>query len=245
MTHSIVGPSQGHAARLAGASLLAMAGLAFFAIFSVLSGLVVPGDAAATADAIRASEGLFRGGIVALFLVLVLDVLVAWALYVLLEPVDRSLSLLAAWFRLVYTAIHGVALLNLFLVLQLVDGTAPFAGFTPEGREALASLFVSGHEFGFLVSLVFFGIHLLVLGHLVYRAGYLPRILGVLLFVAGLSYLTDTFAQTLMPDYSDYETFFLIATALPATIGELSLALWLLIRGVAIRTGESSKAVAA
>ena len=82
----------------------------------------MPGDATTTANNIMANELLFRSGIVSWLIVLTCDVVVAWALYVLLKPVNKSLSLLAAWFRLVYSTIHGIALLNLIFVLQLLSG---------------------------------------------------------------------------------------------------------------------------
>ena len=104
------------AAVVAGLGLLMMAILAAFANFSVFQNLVVPGDAKTTADNIMASGGLFRIGICS-FLV------VAWALYVLLKPVNMSISLLAAWFRVVYAAIFAIALNNLFSALQLLNGT--------------------------------------------------------------------------------------------------------------------------
>ncbi len=95
---------------------------AIFANFFVLQSLIVPGDATTTANNIMANELLFRSGIVSWLIVLTCDVVVAWALYVLLKPVNKSLSLLAAWFRLVYSTIHGIALLNLIFVLQLLSG---------------------------------------------------------------------------------------------------------------------------
>jgi hypothetical protein len=108
------------AAVVAGLGLLMMAILAAFANFSVFQNLVVPGDAKTTADNIMASGGLFRIGICSFLVVAILDIVVAWALYVLLKPVNKSISLLAAWFRVVYAAIFAIALNNLFSALQLL-----------------------------------------------------------------------------------------------------------------------------
>jgi hypothetical protein len=122
MTTRAVDLSPRQAARVAGIAILAIAILAFFANFFVLNALIVSGDAATTAANIMASEGLFRIGIASLLVVVVLDMVAAWALYIFFKPVNPSLALLTAWFRVVYAAIFGVALLNLLLALELVGG---------------------------------------------------------------------------------------------------------------------------
>lgn len=241
MTIRSARPSTAAAARIAGLGLLAMAVPAFFAFFFALADPFTPG--AALADGLLVSERLFRGGIAALVVVLLLDVVVAWALYVLLEPVNERLALLAAWFRLAYTAVHGAALLGLVLVLPVAGATGPFASLDAGARRAWASLFIEAHGYGFVIGLVFFGFHLLVLSRLVCASGYLPKILGGLLFLAALGYLTDGFARLLMPDYADYETLFLVIAAVPTTIGELSLAFWLAFKGAKVaRTGRPATA---
>lgn len=235
MGSQAVGIQQRRAARVGGLGLLLMAVAGIFSLVFVLQSLVVPGDTATTAANIAASEGLFRAGIFGILIVLVLDVLVAWALYELLEPVNKGLSLLAAWFRLAYTAIHGIAVLNLVLVLQLIDGGRLFGAFETGQRGALVSLFLDAHAYGFLVGLVFFAFHLLIIGYLTFKAAYARRIMGVLLMIAGVAYLADSTANVLLPNYGDYEGLILILTALPATIGELTLTFWLLYRGFGSR----------
>lgn len=231
MGREVLSIRQRRAAGVGGLGLLLMAGTGIFSLVFVLQSLVVPGDPAQTAANIAASEGLFRAGIVGILIVLVLDVLVAWALYELLEPVNKGLSLLAAWFRLAYAAIHGIALLNLVLVLQLVDGGSLFGAFVSGQREALVALFLEAHAYGFLVGLVFFAFHLLIVGYLAFEAAYARRIVGVLAMLAGVAYLADSMANVLLPNYADYEAMILILTAVPATIGELTLAFWLLYKG--------------
>src|ERR687897_1443287 len=114
--------SQRKVALTAAIGLLVMALLAPFALFGVLQTIVVPTDAAATVENIIASEGLFRIGIAAFLIVIMLDVVVAWALYVLLRPVNEALAVLVAWLRLVYTAIFALAVANLFDVAQVLGG---------------------------------------------------------------------------------------------------------------------------
>ena len=119
MTNYIAEISQRRAALVAGLGIVALAIVAGFAYGFVFQSFVVPGDATATANNIKASEMLFRIGFFSWLAILILDVLVAWALYIFLKPVHKSLSLLAAWLRLVYTAILGTALLN-FVIVSLI-----------------------------------------------------------------------------------------------------------------------------
>lgn len=223
-------------ARIAGLGLLLMAILAMFSNFSVLEGLIVPGDAAATANSIIANEMLFRSGFISFVIVLILDVLVAWALYVLLKPVNKNLAMLAACFRLVYTAIFGIALSNFLNVLPLLSGAEYLTVFTKDQIHAQVLLLIDAFNNGWLIGLVFFGCHLLVVGYLIVKAGgYLPRIIGIFLIIASVGYVIDSTAHFLLPNYTDYKTIFLLIVAVPGVIGELSLAFWLLIKGVKVQ----------
>lgn len=233
MTNKIPDISQRKAAIVAGFAYLIIFILAIFANFFVLERLVVLGDATTTANNIMTNELLFRIGIFSFIVVAILDVVVAWALYVLLKPVNKSLSLLAAWFRLAYVAIFGIALHNFFSVLQLLS-SADQTVFEPNQLHAQIMLFLNAYNYGWLIGLVFFGLHLFVLGYLIFKSGYIPRILGVLLIFASLGYIIDSFANFLLPNYTNYEAIFLLIVAVPAIIAELSLSLWLLLKGAKI-----------
>jgi hypothetical protein len=222
---------QRRAAMIAGLGLLIMAVTAFFANFFVLENLVTPEDARQTVSNIMANEMLFRLGVVGFIIVLICDVLVAWALYLFFKPVSQSLSLLAAVFRLVYTAIFGAALFNLANVLPLLSGVETF---TPNGLQAQVMLSLESFHTGWLIGLVFFGFHLLMLGYMAMKSSYVPKVLGVLLIAASLGYIIDSSAQFLLPNYPDYETLFSLIVAVPGMIGELSFCFWLLFRGVRI-----------
>ncbi|MDM5360869.1 DUF4386 domain-containing protein [Peribacillus sp. ACCC06369] len=225
-----------HYSRAAGVGLLLMAILAMFSNFSVLEGLIVFDDPAATATNIMTNEMLFRTGFISFVIVLILDVLLAWALYVLLLPVNKNLAMLAAWFRLVYTAIFGVALHNFLGVLQLLSGTEYLAAFTPEQIHAQVLSLIDAFNNGWLIGLVFFGFHLLIVGYLIIRSGgYMPRLIGIFLVIASAGYVIDSFAHFLLTNYSDYKTIFLLIVAIPGVIGELSLAFWLLVKGVKVQ----------
>ena len=226
-TASIADISLRKAAIVAGFGLLIMSVFAIFAEFFVRQSLIVLGDAATTANNIMANELLFRSGICSFIIVIILDVVVAWALYVLLKPVNKSLSLLTAWFRLVYATIFGIALLNLVIVLHLLSGADYLTVFETDQLPAQVTLFLNAFSYGWQIGYVFFGLHLFVLGYLVFKSGYIPRILGVLLIIAGLGYLIDSFGIFLLPNYE-------ATISLVTFIGELLLMLWLLLKGAKI-----------
>lgn len=215
------------AGRIAGWGILAMALIAPFAEFYVRQRLVAPGNPAATATNITAHETLFRLGIVAFLVVIILDVVVAWGLYVLLKPVSRSVSVLMAWARLVFAALFAVAVVNLLTAVHLVtDPTYP-AAFAPTQLNAQMMASLNAFSAGWAVALVFFGIHLILIGYLAWKSGWMPKLVGILLVIAGLGYAADSFIGFLVPDY--------VATAALFTfVGELVLALWLVIRGKTI-----------
>lgn len=190
-----------------GVGLLLMAALAGFGNFAAIEGLVTSGDAAKTARDIAASEGLFRAGVASMFLVVVLDVIVACALYRVFTSVDQTLSLLAAAFRLVYSAVFMVALGSLLDALRHLD------------EQVLDR--IDGFSDLWTASLGLFGVHLLLLGCLAFRSSHLPGWLGILLAIAGLGYLADGFGALLGLD---------LAVSTYTFLGELLLAIWLLIR---------------
>ena len=231
--------SLSQAARIAGIGYLIMAFLGIFANFTVLEGLIIPDDAAQTATNIMDSEGLFRAGIVSFIIIAMLDVLVAWGLHVLLQPVNKSLSLLAAWLRIVYAGILAIAVLNLLMVMQVLSGIDYLTGFDTAQLQAQAMLFLDAFSLGWLIGLVFFGLHLLVFGYLVYQSNYMPRILGIFLMVAGAGYIIDSLAHFILSNYTDYESIFLVIVAVPSLVGELSVTFWLLLRGGKIENTAS------
>ncbi|MEU8413473.1 DUF4386 domain-containing protein [Amycolatopsis japonica] len=208
----------------AGIGLLFMAALAGFGKFVAVDGLVTPGDAAQTARDITESAGLFRLGIASLFLVIALDVVVAWGLYRVFSPVSRNLSLIAAAFRLVYSGVFLVAIGQLFGPLRLFADDAYLGVFSVDQLNSQALLEIAAFSDLWMMSLGLFGIHLLALGYLAYRSGYVPRVLGVLLVIAGLGYVIDSFGVMLYPGgWTDVSTY--------TFLGEFLLALWLVIWG--------------
>jgi hypothetical protein len=215
--------------RIGGVLYLILIVVGLFGEAFVRNRLIVSGDATATAANIRSLESLWRFGIAAELFLLICAVGLSLIFFVLLRPVSRDLALLAAFFNLVSIALEAAATLHLVAALFPLGNAAYLRAFEPEQLYAMASLSVKSHSYGFGVSLIFFGCVCLVLGYLIFRSGYLPKALGVLMQIAGLSYLTNSFALLLAPNFASR---IFPAILVPAFVGEASLCLWLLVKGV-------------
>jgi hypothetical protein len=202
---------------IAGTALLLMAVLSAWGNFGVLENLITTDDTAKTIANISASEALFRMGVAALVAVVVLDVIVAAALFEVFESVNRGVSMMAAWFRLAYSAVFLVAICRLLEVPALL---------AEDGEQATRLL--GAFDATWKVALSLFAFHLLLIGYLAYRSGFMARIFGILVMVAGLGYLADAFATILVTDFPFSFALFVFG-------GEVALIFWLLIRGHRVR----------
>jgi hypothetical protein len=203
----------------------------------VPSTLIVPGDATTTADNILASNGLFRAGIASDSVVFLIEIALTVLIYILLKPVNNILSLIAAFSRLAMTVIQGINLINYFVVLLLLSGATYLSVFEPGQLHALALVFLNIHEYVALIWGLFFALHLLVLGYLVYRSHYISKVIGILLTLASLCYFIQSFGNILFPHYKEIYT-----TIGFLSIVELAFPLWLLIKGVIDQQPASSEA---
>ncbi len=201
------------AAMVAGVALLLMAILSPIAYLNTFQKLVKFDDAALTAQNILNSMGAFRMCILLLFIVAILDVVVAWALYILLVAANKNLSALAAWLRVVYAGIFIFAISKLYLALQVI---------TADVTQAMS--FLKAFQSIWDMALILFGFHLFVLGYLAFKSGFIPKWLGVFLVLAALGYIVDGFGKTLAPDYK-------LNIAQFTFVGEVLLIFWLLWRG--------------
>jgi len=216
-------------ARVAGALYLTIFLLAPFAEFAVREGLLVPGDPAATARHIRDSEGLFRAGFASDLAVFAIEVVQAALLYALLRPAGRVVSLIMAFARLAQATALGLNLLNMHTALQILTRPEYTGAFSDAQVQTLAMVFLDAQRAGYDLALVFFAVHLAALGYLVFRSGFLPRVLGILLVVSAAGYALNSFTLFLMPALAGLTGNIVIVTAI---VGELPLTLWLLIKGV-------------
>jgi Domain of unknown function (DUF4386) len=216
-------------ARIGGLAYLIIIIAGAFGEMFIRNNTVVSGDAAATASNIAASPLLWRIGIAGDLTMHVCDLIVTMVYYVLLRPVNKNLALLAVLFGLIQTAVLVSNKLNLLVPLFLSENVEYLKAFEPHQLQALTYLSVKAHGYGFGIGLIFFGFECLIDGYLIFKSGYFPRISGVLIQIAGLCYLTNSFALILSPGLAD-----LIFPAIlaPAFIGELSMCLWLLVKGV-------------
>lgn len=213
-------------ARMAGVIAWITATSGFAAI--IRGKLIVYSDAAATAHNILTHEMLFRLAFVG-DIIAILYVAYTFVLYKLFRPVNRNLSLLAALFSLVGCAIATLNCLFQIAPLAVLDGPAQsLTAFTAEQLQALALLFLQLHALGSTISMVLFGAYNLLIGYLIFRSTFLPRILGVLLAISGLCYQINCFANFLFPKFAAH----LVPYILIPGLAELLLALWLLVMGV-------------
>jgi hypothetical protein len=191
--------------------------------------IVVPGNAAATAANLRSMEMLWRVGVAAEVVLLTCATALTAILYLLLRRVSQPLALAAFCFNLICIAIEGVAALSLASALFPLTSASYASAFTPAQIDALATLAIRSHTTGFGVALIFFGVECVLVGLLIVRSGYMPRVVGWLMQLAGACYIVNSFALLLSPRLA---SMLFPAILLPALIGELSLALWLATKGV-------------
>ncbi|MFN0152370.1 MAG: DUF4386 domain-containing protein [bacterium] len=220
-------------ARIGGALYLLIIAIGLYGEMFIRSKIIVSGDAAATAANIRSMESLWRFGIAAELVLLVSAVALTVILYILLRPAGRDLALLAVCFNLVSIAVEAVAALNLVAATFPLGKAAYLTAFEPEQLHAMAMLAARSHGFGFGVGLIFFGCECIVLGYLIFKSGYFPKAIGILMQIAGIAYLVNSFALILAPALSSQ---LFPAILVPAFVGEASLCLWLLLKGVCTET---------
>jgi len=225
-------------ARIAGVLFLLSFVAGGFGEAYVPSKLIVSADAAATAANINAFGLLFRMSFASYLVEAVCDIGLTLILYVLLAPVRKDLSLLAAFFGLVGTAVYGVAELSYFAASLILGGADYLKTFSPDQLNTLALLSLKLYEYGGGIFMVLYGVPSILFGYLMFQSGYFPKVLGVLLALGGLGFVTRSFALVLAPAYPSS---FLL---LPEVLAALSLTPWLLVRGVDVPKWEEKAALA-
>ena len=225
MTERIAEASPRSLARMAGVFQGLEGTTSAFGQVVVLGRLVVFGNAAATAANILGHQRLFWLGFASSLIGVVFHIAWALFLYELLKPVNRRLSLLAAFVILVGCGIQAVTSLLYLAPLLILQGGPSLSAFTAEQLQALALMFLKLNTYAFDIYLVFFGLWCVLIGFLIFRSTFLPRVLGVLFAISGLGYLTF-----LSPPLARYLFFPYITAA--AALGEIPLLLWLVVVGV-------------
>lgn len=219
--------STGRVARLAGLMYLLLSIFGFYALIYIPGAFYVRGDVAATAHKILAAETLYRSGIVSDLVGQAFFILVGLALYRLLKGVDRNQALLMLILILAPIPITFIAEVHHLDVLKLLDPAGPAAALGESQRNAQMMLALGSYQNCMLVAEIFWGLWLFPLGSLIFRSGFLPRFLGVLLFVAGFAYLTETITWLLAPAYAHAVG----GITSKLRVLELVTPLWLLVMG--------------
>jgi Domain of unknown function (DUF4386) len=227
-------------ARIAGGLYVIIIATGLFAELFVREALTVSGDAAATARNILASEPLWRLGTSAELVEEACCIALALLFYYLFKPVSRSLVLIAVFFALVSITIVIVDVVLQVAPTLLLGGAHYLTAFAPSQLQALALLALRLHDGGFNTSLAFFGVHCVLIGYVIFRSTFLPRIIGVLYAIAGLCYVINSSALFLSPSFAAHLDPYIL---IPSFIGELSLCLWLLVAGVNVSKWEETARV--
>jgi hypothetical protein len=228
-------------ARIAGGLYLINIVFGAFTVGYVPAVIIVPGDAAATAHNLLAHELLYRLGLVAHIIVLLTNIPLAVIFYELFKVVNRRFALLVVFFTLVGTAVEGANVLTQFAPLLLLGGGHYLSVFTPEQVQALAYLPLDSQAISYNMQQVIYAGYLLAAGYLVFRSTFLPRTVGVLLAVGALCYLTYSFADFLAPGFAAHLVPYI---QVPSGVAELSLCLWLLVRGMNVSRWEAQASAA-
>ncbi|NJD78834.1 MAG: DUF4386 domain-containing protein [Candidatus Methanoperedens sp.] len=238
-TASIDDVSQQKIARIAGlAFLFIVIGYTLTWIF-VYSKLIVAGNAQATANNIMANESLSRIGIAGDLMIAISSLVLAWALYILLKPVNKNLALLALYLKLTDAILATVTVSFSFISLQILNGEAYLTVFKPEQLQYLVGLFLNMHTSASTIPMVFTGLGFIVFFYLLFKSNYVPRILASFGIFSYLSLLTYVFVKILVAQpatdlLSNIELIFY----LPSVLFELIIGFWLLIKGVNVQEKE-------
>ena len=218
-----------NAARMAGLLYLVVVLTGLFSLLYVPSQISVDGDAVATVDNIVAHNSLFRLGIVMELIGHVVFLVLPLVLYKLLGPVNREAAVLMVAFAVMSVPLSFVNNINKLNVLSLLSGADYLRAFTVEQLHARVMLSLDAYDNGILVSTIFWGLWLLPFGYLVFKCGYLPKVLGILLMLGCFGYLINYLLVELLPGYAGTTTARVVR--MPAALGELGTCLWLLIIG--------------
>lgn len=216
-------------ARLAGVLYLAVIALGIFAEGYVINHFRASADVASLAQNILAEPNLWTLGAFANLLLVLCAVALSWLLYLLLRPVNRNLIVLAVFFNIVSLAIETISKLFQLMVKPILTSTSMAKAFEPTQLHALANFALRSHDIAFNIALVFFGATCILYGQLIFKSGYLPKLVGVLMQIGGVSYLIACFAALFAPVFSNLINPAILVLPL---IGEASLCLWLLVKGV-------------
>ncbi len=215
--------------RIAGLLYLMIAVVGFFSIMYVPSQLVVANDIGQTVANISENTALFNKAIVGDSFVFLFEIILLVLLYRLFKPVSSTLSGVAAYSRMGMAAVMAVNLFNYFFITILLNGS--LTAFSSEQINQLVAILLRGHDYGVYIWQIFFALHLVILGYLVVKSDYAPKVLGILMMVGSFGYLLDSYVRILIPGNASIMMVVNILLGLVA-LAEIAFAVWLLAKGV-------------
>jgi Domain of unknown function (DUF4386) len=228
-------------ARIAGMAYLIIIVAGAMGEIFIRGKIIVWDNPIATTQNISASPMLWRIGIFGDLVMHVLDLVLGIIYYTLFKRVNKNLALLSLLFGMIQTAVLVANKMNLVMPLFLSEDAAYLKAFDPQQLQALTYLSIKAHEYGFGIGLIYFGFACLIDGYLIFKSEFLPRILGIMIFITGLSYLTNSFLLIFFPRLEGL--LFPVILGPLAFIGEFSMCLWLLIKGVNVKKWEERVAL--
>lgn len=212
-------------AKISGVAYIMIFLAGFYANFAVLENLIDSDDMQITTVNFINNHLQLGYGLIGFIIMLFFDVLLVRSLFDLTKSISKNISYLASFFRLLHAVFFGVALFKFLEIYQLTRESN-----STNIQNSVAKLLLDFEKL-WTVGLLFFGVHLIVLGYLAIKSTYIPKALGVLLLLAAIGYIIDGLAKLFMSNYSDYKDVFEVIVIMPSVIGEFSLAVWLLIKG--------------
>ena len=227
-----------HKAKISGIAYLMIFIAGFYANFAVLESLIDISNTSITTTNFINNHAQLGRGILGFVLMLAFDLILVWSLFSLTKSISKNLSYIASFFRLIHALFFGVALFKLVQIYQLTNITSSSLELKDKVKVLLLDF-----DTLWTVGLLFFGIHLIVLGYLALNSGYIPKTLGVLLILAAIGYLIDGIAKLCMTNYNDYKAIFEVIVIMPSVIGEFSFTAWLLFKGFKRRKSQKFVAV--
>jgi hypothetical protein len=223
-------------AKISGIAYLLIFLAGFYANFEVLESLVDSTNPSITITNFINNHSRFGNGLLGFVIMLFFDVVLIGSLYYLTKPTNRKLSYVASFFRILHALFFGVALLKLLYVYDLTNNLSNSIKLQQLVTELLLDF-----DTLWTIGLLFFGIHLIVLGYLALKSTYIPKTLGILLVLAAFGYLIDGIAKLMMSNYKDYKDIFEIVVVVPSVVGEFSFTVWLLLKGFMKRSFKKNR----
>lgn len=213
-------------AKISGIAYLMIFITGFYANFAVLEDLVDSSNPLVTTTNLISNHSQFGNGLLGFIVMLFFDVVLVWSLFAITKSISKNISYLASFFRILHALFFGVALFKLLQIYQLTNDASSLIQLQHQIAKSL-----SDFDTFWTIGLLFFGIHLFILGYLTLKSTYIPKTIGWLLLLAATGYVIDGVAKFILPNYMDYIDIFEFIVIVPAVIGEFSFTIWLLIRG--------------